>query len=132
MADPLSALASIVAVLQFSARVIKYLGDVEDARDDIKQLRAEVVSAVGLLSALKDLLAAGEVWLVNVEKLGVPNGPLEQFRSSLERLAKMLAPATRLSNVMAWPFQSSEVRDILCKIERLKMLFSLALQNDHL
>jgi hypothetical protein len=34
--------------------------------------------------------------------------------------------------MLTWPFQKEEVGDILGLIERQKMMFSLALQNEHL
>jgi hypothetical protein len=84
MADPLSVSASIAALLQLSETVVKYLNDVKDAQDDLKRLRAEVIIAVGFLSTLKVLAETEETWLATVQSLNAPNGPLEQFRSSLE------------------------------------------------
>jgi uncharacterized phage infection (PIP) family protein YhgE len=130
--DPLSISASIAALLQLSAKVIKYLSDLENARDDLERLRDEVISAVGLLSTLKVLAATEDSWLVTVQSLNGRNGPFEQFRSSLERLAEKLPQVVGLKRVLALPFQKSEINDILCAIERQKTLFSLALQNDHL
>ncbi|KAI9767661.1 MAG: hypothetical protein M1840_005532 [Geoglossum simile] len=132
MADPLSISASIIALLQLSATVIKYLSDVKDAPDDIKKLRAEVISTAGLLYTLKALSEAGEAWLTTIQSLNTPSGPLEQIRLSLERLAGKLRPAPGLKKILGWPFQKGEVKDTVCVIERQKALFGLALQNDHL
>src|SRR5262245_35732161 len=107
--DPLN----ISALLRLSARVINYLGDVKDARDDIKRLRAEVVSAVGILSILKELTATGEVWLVSGRSLMVPDGPLQQYQSSLEYLAERLPEVVGNKRVLTWPFRKGEIIDIL-------------------
>ncbi|KAI9770937.1 MAG: hypothetical protein M1840_002641 [Geoglossum simile] len=119
MGDPLSISASIVALLQLSATVIRFLRDVKDAPDDLKRLTIE------------DLVDLGETGLETVQSLSVLNGPLEQCQSTLKRLTKKLDPASGFRKMLAWPFQKEEVRDILGMIERQKMLFSLALQNDH-
>ena len=112
--------------------MIKYLSGVKDAKGDLKRLREEVISAVGILFTLKVLSETEDVWLLTVQSLSKPSGPLAQFQSSLEHLAGKLSPTGRLKMRLAWPFQESEVRGILRAIESQKMLFSLALQNDHL
>jgi hypothetical protein len=93
-----------------------------------------VSSISGLLYSLRDLAALEETWSGTVKALAVPNGPLEQFQSTLEQLIEKLLPVVRLKKVgktMTWPFRKGEIKDILCKIERQKMLFALALQNDN-
>jgi hypothetical protein len=135
MADPFNVSASIVAFLQLSVTVVKYLSNVKDAPDDIKYLLVEISSIKGLLSILHDFTQSGETWLATVQSLNVQNGFLEQFRSALERLEEKLASVVGLSKAikaLAWPFQKEEVKDILCRIERQKTFFSLVLQNDHL
>jgi len=133
--DPLSISASLAALLQLSAVVVKYLSDVKDAPDDRKRLLFEVSNIKGLLSTLQDLAQPGETWLETVRSLNAPNGPLQQCWSLLKCLDEKLAPVVGLNKVrkaLAWPFQKGEIKDILCTIERLKTLFGLALQNDHL
>jgi Cdc6-like AAA superfamily ATPase len=132
MADPLSFFSSVSTLLQLSAKVIKYLSDVKDARGDLGRLRDEVISAIGLLFTLNTLAETEEIWLDTVQSLCVPKGPLKQFQSALERLAKKIPPVVDLKSKLAWSFQKSEVTEILFAIERQKALFSLALQNDHL
>ena len=53
----------------------------------------------------------------------------------VEFLALKLAPAEGLKKVgktLAWPFQEREMKEILGSTERLKTLFLLSLQNDHM
>jgi hypothetical protein len=133
--DPLSISASIAALLQLSAVVVKFLSDVKGAPDDRKRLLFEVSNIKGLLSTIQDLAQPGEPWLGTVQSLSAPNGPLEQCWSLLKRLDEKLAPVVGLNKVrkaLAWPFQKGEIKDILCAIEQLKTLFGLALQNDNL
>lgn len=135
MADPLSISASIIAVLQMTGTVIQYLNDVKGASDDVRSILIEISNTSGLLYSLRDPVAVDESWLTTVKSLAAPSGPLEQFKSALEDLIVKLSPAVGLKNLgkkIIWPFQKGEVKEILGKIERQKMLFSLALQNDNM
>ena len=138
MADPLSISASIIAVLQFTSTVIGYISEVSTASKDHQRVLLEVRSTQGILSALRDLGEnAGwtDSWILTMKSLNVSGGPLEQFKTALERLALKLKPVDGWElarRALAWPFQKEEVNEILRLIERQKTLFSLALQNDHM
>ena len=133
--DPLSLSASIIAVLTLSSTVLKYLNDVKDATDDRQSIYNEIIFASGLLRIFHDLVKQGEGWSVTVASLAIPNGPLEQFDSTLKRLESKLRPVSgvrKATRTLLWPFQKEEIKDILRAIERQKSLFSLAVHNDHM
>ncbi|MCJ1385894.1 hypothetical protein MMC17_009018 [Xylographa soralifera] len=139
MADPLSLSASIVAVLQLALTVAHYLHDVKGASDERQRLLNEVSSVSGTLYILKDFGERAlqerldEDWNAIVRSLQVPNGPLDQFKSALEKLALKFEPVgglKRLAKTITWPFEKKEILSILEVIERQKSLFSLALQKD--
>jgi len=138
MMDPLSISASIIAVLQLGATVVGYLSNVPGASRDRQNILLEVCSARGILISLKDLgekVQWTNSWTLTVKSLSIPDGPLDQFKRALERLALKLAPAEgwrKAGRTFAWPFQKEEVKEILSTIGRQKTLFSLALQNDHM
>ncbi|KAH0537365.1 hypothetical protein FGG08_005844 [Glutinoglossum americanum] len=138
MGDPLSISASIVAILQLIGTVVQYLNDVGGASEDRRRILGEVTSVSGILFLLKDhgeRTQWGDSWSATIKSLNVPNGPIEQFRIAIQRLASKLEPAGGLKKVgkeLAWPFQKGEVREILSTIEHQKTLFNLALQNDHI
>ena len=138
MADPLSISASIIAVLQLSGTVIQYLNNVKGASEDRQRLLNEVTSISGLLYFLKDRATQsqyGGSWSMTLASLNTPKGPLEQFKSALERLTLKLAPVEgwrKAGKALTWPFQKEEIKEILSTIERHKSLFNLALQNDHM
>jgi hypothetical protein len=135
MMDPLSASASVTSILQLCSAVIKYLSDVKDSQDDRRNLMVEIITIKGLLSTLQELSQPGEAWLETVQSLSVANGPLEQCGSMLKCLEEKLSPAVgphKVIKALVWPFQKGEVKDILRTIGRLKTLFVLALQRDHL
>ena len=58
--DPLSVTASVIAVLQLSAKVLVYLNDVKDASKDRKQCVDETLNLRGLLFNLKDQVEWGD------------------------------------------------------------------------
>jgi hypothetical protein len=133
--DPISFCASLVTLIQLSKTTIKYLRGLRDAPDDLRTLMIEVSQIKGLLSELQDFSEPDETWLVMVQSLSTPDGPLEQYRSLLECLEQKLASLVgsgRARMALVWPFQKGEVKDILCAIERQKSIFGLALQNNHL
>jgi hypothetical protein len=110
MEDPLNISASIIAVLQFTSTVIGYIDEVSTASKDRQRVLLEVCSTQGILSALRDL---GEnagwtgSWTLTVKSLNVPGGPLEQFKTALERLALKLKPVEgwkMARRALAWPF----------------------------
>jgi hypothetical protein len=133
MADPLSITASIIAVVQVSAIVLKSLGDLKDTPRDLRRLRTEIDNLQSiLLPALERLKRAKEEKLT-IEQLLSAQGPLEEFRVLLEHLKKKLAPAAGLNKArraVTWQFQKGEIKDILSTIERQKSLFALALQTE--
>jgi len=114
--DPVSFSASIVALLQLSSTVVKYLGAMSDAEDDRRNLMIEVVSIKGLLLTLQELVQPGEPWLDTVQSLCALNGPLESCELLLKRLDEKLSLVTsphKFRVVLTWPFKKGEIRDIL-------------------
>jgi hypothetical protein len=135
MADPLSIAASIIAVLQLTASVIDYLQSVHDARKDRIDFLFEVSGLYQLLLALQnrvDKANAKDLWLSQVRHLGAKDGPLDQFKSSLEHLVSKLCPREGFGRALIWKFNKGEIEGVISKIERIKTLVSLALTDDHL
>ena len=130
--DPLSITSSIIAVLQLASSVVSYLGAVKDASDDRQKLIAEIGSITGFLFFLKEEPNNSSDAL---NSLCVANGPLDMFKSTLSELSSKLRPTNgglrKAGKSLLWPFQKSEVNNLLLRIERLKGMFILALQNDN-
>jgi adenylosuccinate lyase len=133
MAEPLSVAASILAVIQVSAAVVRSLGDLKDIPQDVRRLQKEIDTLHSvLLPVLERLNTPEEEHPAAVQLLGA-QGPLEEFRTLLEHLKKKLAPVAGLNKarrVVTWQFQKGEIRNILGTIERQKSLFVLALQSE--
>lgn len=136
--DPLSISASIIAVLQLTGTVIQYLNTVRGAPKDRQRILSELCNVNSTLYILEDLASQaqqGDAWSSTLLSLNGPNGPIEQFKTALERLEKKVAPVKglrKVSKAITWPFQKEEVEEILNVIERQIPLFNLARQNDHM
>lgn len=137
MADPLGITASIIAVLQLSAKAIVYLKELKDGSKDRIKLRDELRSTCLLLEMLKDRIEdvqSGDSWTESMRSLSGPSGPVHQLRLALEEIVDKLVPAHKMGKALhpiIWPFHKGDVNAILDRIERQKSLLSLALQNDH-
>jgi hypothetical protein len=137
--DPLSLTASITALLGTTAQVIQYLNDVKDASKEKRSLASEAASLLGLLTDLKYRAEEAEQtrdpWYTGIRVLGGENGPLEQFRNSLEELAAKLKPLSgyrKAGKSLLWTFDKTEINNILARIERLKTLIGFALSKDQM
>ena len=136
--DPLSVIASIIAVLQLSAKVLSYLNDVKHASKDRAECAVEASTLYSLLLALRFRLEEGDAsqpWYIAVRVLAVENGPLDQFKQALETLQANMTDGGRLkkaSDALMWKFKKEEIAGILARMERLKTLVEIALQMDHL
>jgi hypothetical protein len=136
--DPLSITASIIAILQLTSEVIKYLDDVKDAEKECKQCRLEASNLHSLLINLLYHLNQGknlDPWYTAVRALNVENGPLDQYKQALEQLQSRVWTQDGIQKVkrrLLWKFSKEEVASILARMERLKSLVSVALEMDHL
>lgn len=97
--DPLSVTASILTVLQLSAKVLVYLSDVKNASKDRTRCDIEISNLHSLLSKLRDRIRTGgsnQPWYTAVGELAVPNGPLDQFKQALQALQSNMTGGSRL------------------------------------
>jgi hypothetical protein len=136
--DGLSAAASIIAVLQLTGTVVGYLNDVKDAPKECQQCKIE---ASNLENLLKDLLCrlmqgqTGDPWFTATQALDVEDGPLDQYKQALEQLRSRVEiqdGVQKFKRRLLWKFRKEEIGSILARMERLKSLVSIALENDHL
>ncbi|KAH7111796.1 hypothetical protein B0J11DRAFT_190031 [Dendryphion nanum] len=136
--DPLSVTASIIAILQLSAKVLAYLNDVRDASKDCTQCVVEILNLRGVLFNLKDRVEWGDhtkPWYTAVQAIATKNGTFDQFKEALETLQTKITDGGRqgrAGDALLWKFRKEEIASILGRMERLKSLVEIALQMDHL
>ena len=82
--DPLSASASIIAVLQLGGTVAQYLNSIHNAPRERDAMLREISSIVGVLFLMKYTVerTKEEPSLGSVRFLAAPGGLLEQFQRS--------------------------------------------------
>ena len=135
--DPLSVTASVIAILQLTGEVIKYLNDVKEAPKECQQCTIEASNLQNLLINLRYRLEQGQPdpWFTSVRNLNVENGPLDQYTQALEELLSKVEikdSAQKAKRRLLWKFNKAEVTSILGRMERLKSLVAIALEMDHL
>ncbi|KAG8528463.1 uncharacterized protein KY384_007381 [Bacidia gigantensis] len=138
MAEVLGAVSSITTLIEVSFKVSRYLLAVKDGQKDRDRVRQEISMITGMLSFLKDQVAASnedpEIF-ATLQTLVAPQGPLDQFADLLKRLESKLVVgggAKKIGKSFLWPFRKEEVKNILASLERQKAFFDLAQQNDHI
>ena len=139
MAEALGLAASVIAVVELSAKVaslcFEYYANVKNSRDDITRLQRE---ADGLKATLKQVQSL----------LNGPNGAklktshtlrnrVEDCFLQLADLEKKLEPERKHKVIrrfgwraLKWPFTSEEVEDIVNGLGRCEEMISLGLQVD--
>ena len=135
MADPLSIASGIMAVLQLTQSVVKYLRDVNDANSQKNGLLLELSATKGILETLHELSKSAEDDKSLLSSFKLLKETLGNHEALLKRLDAALAPAhgvRRLGKAFKWPFDKADVQDILISVERYKALFGLALQADNI
>ncbi|KAH6643577.1 hypothetical protein C7974DRAFT_985 [Boeremia exigua] len=134
--DPLSVTASIIAILQLTAKVGEALGDATDASTDRSQFTADLSNLSSLLVSLLTRLEEGsnDPWHANVRRLGGKDGIISQYRVALEQLKDKISDAHRiqkLAKTILWKHIKGDAERILSRVERLKSLVLIALEMDH-
>jgi hypothetical protein len=136
--DGLNNAASVIAVLQLAAEVIKYLKDVKDPPKECQQCETEASNLQTLLiNPLYHLnqRKTGDTWYTTVRALTIGGGALDQYKEALKLLHSRVDiqdGVKRIRMRLLWRFNKEEVTSILARMERLKSLVSVALELNHL
>lgn len=84
--DVLSAAASIIAVIQLSTEVVKYINAAAGAAKERKRLREEIRACEYILQQLKDDAddsEEGKAWSQTIQALEAPGAPLGRLLIAL-------------------------------------------------
>ncbi|KAL8739579.1 MAG: hypothetical protein Q9190_007633, partial [Brigantiaea leucoxantha] len=137
--DGLSAAASVIAVIEISAKVatlcFQYSAAVKDANEDIERLQKKVVEITDVLKESQRLLGRP-----NETRLSATHKLVDSLKECLRQLRELetkLKPSkTRKAlsryggRALKWPFKSEEVEKIVANLEKYEQTFSLSLQVD--
>jgi ankyrin repeat domain-containing protein 50 len=141
--EGVAAASAVIAVVEMAAKVgsacWEYYVAVKDARKDIERLKSEIESLHHVLVKVADLSdSPGASQLETLNLLALDGGPLEQCKEELGGLEKKLNPNSDGNGPMRkfglralkWPFTSKEIDKSIVVFERIKSLFSVALNTD--
>ncbi|EMC95052.1 hypothetical protein BAUCODRAFT_123534 [Baudoinia panamericana UAMH 10762] len=136
--EALGAATNIVSLVQTVVTIISYIKSVKDAPRERKELLMELRNLVGLLESLQDLLEVDEPdhsdpWKGAVKQLEAHGGALSQFKHALEKLADKLYPThgfRKIKQALLWKLTKPDLLEIFSRIERVKGLVQIALQED--
>ncbi|KAJ7125994.1 hypothetical protein C8R44DRAFT_979911 [Mycena epipterygia] len=140
--DAVGFVASVVALVQGAGALLEYVKDMKDGPSERAGLQSSLVVLRGLLHTLKDQFdnpppnpPASTTWATATSRLAVADGPFVQLSVLLQRVQEKLeTPATRIGQLqqkLKWTLDKTDVAELLIKVERVKSLIILALQNDH-
>jgi len=122
--------ASIIAVIQLSEKVVKYVRDASGATEERKRLREQVRGCCNILSTLRDGIEdseEGEAW---AETLDVLASPIARLHKALELAAVKLQKKDTTKEKLMWPFKEKEVQKLIEAVEGEKTLLIIALENN--
>ncbi|KAI1426617.1 ankyrin repeat-containing domain protein [Xylaria sp. FL1777] len=134
--DLISTAASIIAILQLSSDVVKYIIGATGAAKARRSLREEILSCEFVLLQIQDHLDdadGGTVWSEKIKTLEGPGTPLYRLGIALEALKSQLEPKkgwNKALSALKWPFDEKEVEKFISTIQREKSLLQLALTNN--
>lgn len=139
MAETLGVVSSIIAIADLSYKLLHYFKAVHDSGKEIQEYNREAPHFAELLTSLAAHVAQssgqnGDSWFESVRTL--QRGPMQQYQTALEEFKEKVEPGTglreKLTQRIAWKFVKDDVKEILERMQRLKSLIIIALQEDHL
>ena len=128
--------ASIIAILQLTTTLTGYITDVRNATAEQAKVAVETSSLYSLLTSLRfrvEGARSDEPWFNQTKMLGIPDGPLDQYKDVLKRMIGQISSSRKRDQIksgLTWKFTKSEVENALKRIERLKSLINCALTGD--
>lgn len=138
--DPVTVTGLIVSISQlfeYTGKIVKYVNNVRNAPAERNEITKECVSLLGQLNDLKsraETTDPNDAWFDGIRKLACGDGPLEQFKESLEKLAKTLKPAKgakKYGKMIVWPLSKQDTETALSHLHRLQALIAAVLTQDH-
>ncbi|KAJ7582122.1 ankyrin repeat-containing domain protein [Mycena floridula] len=133
--------ASIIALAQGAQALFNYVANVREGLHAPAELLESLVPLSSLLNTLV-LKVRPPCQNAELESTAIllcsPEGPFTQLHTLIEQLltkverssASSTGPIRKFVQALKWPFDKGEVAELMQKIERVKSLITLALQND--
>ena len=135
--DPLSLSVTLIALLQATTSVVKYIRDIKDGKEEREVLITEMSRLLQLLDKLKKELDEAEEedpWFESYMTLTGPNNTFEKLQQLVSKLDKELQPQSqfrRLGQKFSWPLSKSRVKETLESIGRYSADIEHVLSRGH-
>jgi hypothetical protein len=121
-------------LIDHTKTVIDYINDVKNASEDQKNLFDDLVTTQTFLTQL-DSHTHHEDWKETMEALSATGGPFDQLKLELMRMKRKLEPPTgklaKAGKALGYHFIKDDIKKHFDRIERIKTLLHLAVQNNH-
>ena len=130
MADPVSATASIITVIQVAGSLIAFVKDLKDTTAELSAVLAELNNLHNVLNHVLECHRAASREGQVADIFSCSKVPLRECEALLKRLRKKLESTSnfgRTRKVMTWRLQQTEIKNILGRIERQKALLNMSL-----
>jgi hypothetical protein len=137
--DPVTAVglvASVVQLIDSTTTALRCLNDIKNAPKERARLAMEITSLLSLLTSLRyriEECKPNGSWFAAVCFLGVKNGPLDQLASTINDLQIKFGAGgglLKIKHALLWPFTKKDVEYLFSRVDRIKLLISLAFQQD--
>ena len=151
MAEVLAVVASVIAVIQISDRVIGlckfYIEALAETPSSLRAVLIEISTLKTVFEALQFLEKCDHSMPALWTQISAPNGPIEECRCALTELEKLFprefaqkggqnSKTLKRQKVkvafatLAWPLKQSRVQDLLQQISNYKAVIQLALTTE--
>ncbi|KAL8648620.1 MAG: hypothetical protein Q9210_004882 [Variospora velana] len=122
--DPVSAVASVVALVGVTLKTVKYVNDMTDVSKERQSLSQESADLLQMLTGLRNMIEdprPSKTSLDGITRLLAAKGPLDQLREALEQLnnkVKAKRGVQKYARVLVWPHVKEDCKEVLDRMER--------------
>jgi hypothetical protein len=146
MAEPVSVVASVIAIIQISSKVIalcySFRSRVTTVPRDLLSITQELEDLIKLLQRLQEIAKGlGDPYSQSTDLsealrlLNSQNGPLPRCQAELRALEVKLEPKTGIKAVgqaLLWPLKEKDVRKAIERIAGFRASLTVALDADQM
>ena len=131
--DVVSDVAAVIASVETTLKTIKFIRDLQYAKDDRAKVVRELESCAGILSKIVATVQQDAQSLPNLASSVVPDGPLDQYKKEIEDLVPKLTSAhaiLAIAKTVNFTTNKKKIHETINTLDRYKSTFLLRLNLD--
>lgn len=132
--DIVSDVAAVVALVESTKKIVGFIQDLKDAKDDRAKIVRELQGCAGILGMIAVTVQQdAQQSLPNLASLVFPGGPLEQYKKDIEELVPKLTTAHGVSDLAKrckFIASKKDIQDTLTALEHYKNTFIICINLD--